>query len=166
MHASHRGDTVNQWLHSLGSSGNDLSLDSQGNCFLVADNEIGVVVSCPEGSQQLAVLSPLVPVPVPLSARMYEELLALNLSLEFTAGTHIYFDKNTRALGLAVSRDIGSLDELAFRNLLTNFKSKAAEVKGFLDALLYGEPLAGAASQFSSARQAWQHGAGHPQEGA
>jgi hypothetical protein len=165
MHLNVGQDTVNGWLLSLGGSKDPLSLDQQGHSFLVADNEIGLMISCPEGSQQVAVFSQLIPLPIPLSTRLYEELLALNLSLEFTSGTYIFFDKKTRALGLAVSRDIASLNEINFRHLLTNFKQKAAEIKGFLDSLLYGDHITQTDTHYPSIPPAFESGFSHRQEG-
>jgi len=131
-------EKVNQWLDSLGGGRSSLVLDVHGNCFLVSDNEVGLIVSCPEGSQQVIVLAQLINVPIPLSSRLYEELLALNINVAFTQGTQLVFDKKTRTIGLLVSRDVVSLDDVSFANLLTNFKDKALEIRGFIDALLYG----------------------------
>ena len=131
-------EIVNQWLDSLGGNRGALALDSQGNCFLVSDNEVGLVVSCSEGSRQVVVVAQLINVPIPLSSRLYEEVLALNINVEFTSGTQLFFDKRTRTIGLLVARDIISLDEISFRNLLTNFKDKALEIRGFIDEMMYG----------------------------
>lgn len=140
-------EAVNQWLSSVGENRGSLTLDSQGNCFLVSDNEVGLVVSCGEGSRQVVVMAQLMSVPIPLSARLYEEVLALNINVGFTAGTQLFFDKKTRTIGVLVARDIISLDDISFRNLLTNFKDKALEIRGFLDALLYGAPAGASALQ-------------------
>lgn len=140
-------EVVNQWLSSLGEKRGTLALDAQGNCFLVSDNEVGLVVSCSEGSRQVVVMAQLMNVPISLSARLYEEILALNIHVEFTAGTQLFFDKKTRTIGVLVARDIISLDDISFRNLLTNFKDKALEIRGFLDALLYGAPAGASALQ-------------------
>jgi hypothetical protein len=131
-------EKVNQWLDSLGKGRSGLSLDAQGNCFLVSDNEVGLLVSCPEGSQQVVIVAQLINIPIPLSVRLYEELLALNINVEFTRGTQLFFDKKIRTIGLLVSRDVVSLDDVSFQNLLTNFKDKALEIREFIDALLYG----------------------------
>ena len=131
-------EKINQWLDSLGKGRSGLTLDSQGNCFLVSDNEVGLFVSCPERSQQVIVVAQLINVPIPLSSRLYEELLALNINVEFTQGTQLFFDKKTRTIGLLVSREVVSLDNVSFQNLLTNFKDKALEIRGFIDELLYG----------------------------
>lgn len=142
MSANHVGDThetVNHWLASLDNHQQGMALDQQGKCFLVADNELGLAVSCSKGSQQVAILAHLISLPIPLSVRLYEELLALNLNLDFTAGAHLYFDKQTRAIGILFSRDVALLDELSFKNTLTNFKDKAREVKSFIEDLLYGD---------------------------
>jgi hypothetical protein len=140
-------ETINQWLDSLGKGRSGLALDSQGHCFLVSDNEVGLFISCPEGSQQVIVVAQLINIPIPLSVRLYEELLALNINVEFTQGTQIFFDKKTRTIGVLVARDIISLDEISFRNLLTNFKDKALEIRGFIDALLYGASSSASGSQ-------------------
>ena len=105
-------EKVNQWLDSLGKGRSGLSLDAQGNCFLVSDNEVGLLVSCPEGSQQVVIVAQLINIPIPLSVRLYEELLALNINVEFTRGTQLFFDKKIRTIGLLVSRDVVSLDDV------------------------------------------------------
>lgn len=140
-------EAVNQWLSSVGENRGSLTLDSRGNCFLVSDNEVGLVVSCGEGSRQVVVMAQLMSLPIPLSARLYEEVLALNINVEFTAGTQLFFDKKTRTIGVLVARDIILLDEISFRNLLTNFKDKALEIRGFIDALLYGAPASASGMQ-------------------
>jgi len=131
---------VNQWLNSLGENRGTLTLDHQGNCFLVSDNEVGLAISCGKESQQVVVMAHLLNVPIPLSARLYEELLAVNINVEYTAGAQLFFDKKTRTIGLLVARDISSLDEISFLNLLTNFKNKALEIRELVSALLYDAP--------------------------
>ena len=133
-------EIVNQWLNGLGENRGALTLDHQGHCFLVSDNEVGLVISCGKESQQVVVMTHLLNVPIPLSARLYEELLAVNINAEYTAGTQLCFDKKTRTIGLLVAREINSLDEISFRNLLTNFKNKALEIRELLEALLYDVP--------------------------
>jgi len=136
-HIDQQQEVVNGWLSSLGA-GQGGVLNDQGSCVLVADNEISLMISSPSGSQQVAVSTHLLNLPISLSPRLYEELLALNLDLKFTKGTCLFFDKKMRILGLLVSREIANLDSISFRNLLDNFKEKALETKIFLEDLLYG----------------------------
>lgn len=137
MHASESRDRVGQWLASLSGPHSGLRLDSEGRCVIAADNGIVLAVSCPDQSQVVVILAPLVNMPIPLGADLYEEILALNLHLEFTGGTQVFFDRQARSLGLLLCCDIGTLDEVSFVNLLTRFKEKAREVNDFMDALLY-----------------------------
>ena len=149
---------VNGWLSSLGA-GQGGVLNDHGSCFLVADNEIGLIISSSSGSQQVAVSTHLLNLPISLSPRLYEELLALNLDLKFNKGTCLFFDKKMRVLGLLVSRDIATLDSVSFRNLLGNFKEKALEIKIVIDDLLYGgTELAHAAHHADGYRQQSGHG--------
>ena len=152
-------EIVNGWLSSLGA-GQGGVLNDQGICFLVADNEIGLIISSSSGSQQVSVSTHLLNLPISLSPRLYEELLALNLDLKFNKGTCLFFDKNMRVLGLLVSRDVATLDNVSFRNLLDNFKEKALEIKVFIDDLLYGGTgLAHAAHQADGYQQHLGHAA-------
>lgn len=159
MHTNQEQEIVNGWLSSLGA-GQGGVLNDQGSCFLVADNEIGLIISSSSGSQQVSVSTHLLNLPISLSPRLYEELLALNLDLKFNKGTCLFFDKKMRVLGLLVSRDIEPLDNVSFRNLLDNFKEKALEIKVFIDDLLYGgAELAHAAHQADGYRQHLGHAA-------
>lgn len=142
-------ESVNRWLSGLGGGQGSLKLNQQGNCFMVAENEIGLVVSCTDRSRQVAILAQLNSVPISLNSHLYEEILALNLNLEFNMGTQIFFDKNTRMLGLLVARDIISLDEISFYNLLNNFKDKALETREFIEAILHGDATHFVSAQYN-----------------
>lgn len=137
MHVSEVRNRVSQWLGSVGGPQAGLTLDSDGRCFIVAEDGIVLAVSCPDQSQAVIVLAHLVNVPIPLSADLYEEILALNLRVEFTAGAQVFFDKQVRALGLMASTEVVTLDAMSFGNLLIRFKEKAREVREFMEALLY-----------------------------
>ena len=130
---------VNQWLKNLPGGEGNLQLDMTGNCYLVTEQGINLVVSCGKGKRQLILLSELLNVPIPLSARQYEEVLAINLNVEFTSGAQIYFDKRARALGLLFSRDFDTIDAISFGNIIGNFIHIGTEMKELLDAMVFGD---------------------------
>lgn len=133
-------DRINDWLGRLGDPSAGLKLDDEGHCFLVADGAVGILLSCPRDSGMLVLASELLSVPIPLDPALYEEILALNLQVEATDGTQIFFDKNTRALGLLVAREAELLNESQFVSLLTRFQYKAIEFHQLLQALLWTTP--------------------------
>lgn len=137
-HITGSQSTVNQWLKNLGGGQVNLELDAAGCCHLVTQQGINMMISCGKDSRQLILLSELLNLPIPLSSHLYEELLSLNLNVELTAGAQIYFDKRARVLGLLFSRDINTIDEIGFNNLLGNFQEKVLELKDLIDALVFG----------------------------
>lgn len=138
MHKDNFRNQVSHWLQEIGGAGSQLKLDDAGKCFVVADDKMGLVVSVPDQSEQVIFFSDLLNVPIPLSARLYEEILALNLHVDTTGGLTICFDKHTRTLAVLMSHEISTLDSISFFNLLSNFKNKALELRELSSDLLYG----------------------------
>ena len=131
-------ETVNGWLVELDKYDESLLLDPSGQCFIVADEQVGMVLCVPPGSGQFFFYADVLAVPHAQPAQFYEELLAYNAMPEVTLGLVLAFDQDARAVVAMYSADVDSHDALDFRNVIGNMTDTVISLRLRLEATLRG----------------------------
>jgi hypothetical protein len=129
---------VNDWLAKINPADAGMMLNQYGQCRLVSKGgtENCIVFVPNSASAEFFLFQDIASLPEPADARVYEELLKLNLPCEATRGGSIAFDTQTRNVAFVYSREIAITDIKTFCAILENFLNSAQEIKKRVQALL------------------------------
>lgn len=129
-------ETVNGWLAELEQAGESLVLDQSGQCFIVADEQVGMALCVPPESGRVFLVADVVAVPHAQPAQFYEEVLAYNAIAEVTLGLVLAFDRDARAVVAMYTADIDSHDARDFSNVIGNMTDTVISLRLRLEATL------------------------------
>lgn len=127
--------TVNDWLAELCQDGEPLMLDDTGQCLIVADEQVGLVLTVAEQSDRFYLHANILAAQEAQAAQFYEEVLAHNAMPEITLGLTLAFDRDKRALVALYWDRIDNLDALDFSNVMANMTNTIIALRLKFEAL-------------------------------
>jgi hypothetical protein len=132
---------VNEWLAKLNPGDAGMVLNQHGQCQLVSKDEQCIVFVPGGKSTEFHLFQDLAPLPAQAEARIYEEVLKLNLPAQATRGGSLGFDPQTRNLVFSYSRDIALTDSKSFCAIVNNFLDAAREIRKRIAAVVQQAPV-------------------------